>query len=303
MYQQIRSFFFENDVLEVETPIFSHAGNPDPCIDNLTANFSAGNSNYPMIRYAHTSPEFAMKRLLAQGVGSMFQICKVFRRGELGRLHNPEFSMLEWYRLEFSYSELMDEIESLLSELAIADTCTRISFADLFMRYLGVDILNASMDELKQLAKQKKLDVVGLADDYNTWCNLLLSHLIEPELKQYKALFVYDYPVSQAALATIRPGKPGVAERFELYLNGIEIANGYQELTDSNEYLDRFNRENHQRLKQGLEEIPVDKKMLSAMQAGLGKCAGVAIGLDRLLMCRLKATSIGDVLIFPFNDA
>ena len=303
MYQQIRAFFLEKRVLEVETPIFSQAGNPDPTIQSLTADFRAIDSNKSLFRYAHTSPEFAMKRLLANGSGSIYQICKVFRLGEIGRLHNPEFSMLEWYRLGFSYVQLMDEIEDLLRALGIAENCQRISFTELFHQYLSLDIMSASSTQLKACAEQHGLEVVGLGDDYNDWCNLLLSHLVEPKLKDLGVVFVYDYPESQAALANIRLDTYPVAERFELYINGIEIANGYQELTDAREYRRRFEAENKQRVESGFDEVVLDENLLMDLENSLPNCAGVAVGLDRLLMCFLRVECLKDVLSFDINNA
>jgi len=303
MYQQIRAFFHQKGVLEVETPIFSRAGNPDPSIQSLTADFQAFGSNQSLMRYAHTSPEFAMKRLLANDSGSIYQICKVFRLGELGRLHNPEFSMLEWYRPGISYIQLMDEIEELLRILGIAESCQRISFAMLFKQYLELDIMTASVAELESCANQHGLEIVGMIDEYNDWCNLLLSHLIEPKLKDLGVVFVYDYPESQAALANIRTGNYPVAERFELYINGIEIANGYQELTSESEYRQRFLSENEFRLKCGFDEVAIDEKLLDALKGGLPKSAGVAVGLDRLLMCILGYVNLNEVLSFDFSQA
>lgn len=303
MYQQIRAFFLEKEVLEVETPIFSQAGNPDPTIQSLTADFQAIGSNDSLFRYAQTSPEFAMKRLLSNGSGAIYQICKVFRLGEIGRLHNPEFSMLEWYRPSFSYLQLMDEVEELLRMLGIVKHCRRISFSALFKQYLSLDIMTASSERLKACAEQHHLDVVGLAGDYNDWCNLLLSHLIEPKLKDLGAVFVYDYPESQAALANIRLDTHPVAERFELYVNGIEIANGYQELTDTVEYRKRFQAENTLRVNRGYDEVVLDENLLLDLENGLPSCAGVAVGLDRLLMCFLGLRCLRDVLSFDIYNA
>jgi len=303
LYQIIRAFFLEKGVLEVETPIFSQAGNPDPTIQSLLADFRAFGSEKSLLRYAQTSPEFAMKRLIADGIGPIYQICKVFRLGEVGRLHNPEFSMLEWYRPDFTYMQLMDEIEELLQVLGISDTCKRISFSELFDRYLALDIMVASSEQLKLCAVQNGLEVVGLDDDYNDWCNLLLSHIIEPKLKDLGAVFVYDYPQSQAALANIRLEPYSVAERFELYIDGIEIANGYQELTDAAEYRRRFQAENNQREKMGFNEIALDENLLNALSDGLPNCAGVAFGLDRLLISFLGFKSLHDVLSFDFKQA
>jgi len=302
MYHQIRAFFFEKGVLEVETPIFSSAGNPDHTVHNLTANFGSSN-HHPQWRYAHTSPEFPMKRLVAEDVGAIYQICKVFRVAEVGRWHNPEFSMLEWYRPNLSYTALMTEIEELLCALNIATQCQRISYSALFKRFLALDIMTASIDELASCAAHHQLDIVGKLEGHNAWCDLLITHLIEPELKKMGPVFIFDYPASQAALAQVRQDEQPMAERFELYIDGLEIASGYQELTDSIEYRRRFIAENKLRSHRGLDEIAIDENLLQAMSTNFPECSGVAMGLDRLLMISLKAASIQDVLSFDFDRA
>jgi len=303
MYRHIRAFFQEKGVLEVETPIFSRAGNTDPSIQSLSANFRASNSESELLRYGQTSPEFAMKRLLTNGIGSIYQICKVFRIGEIGRLHNPEFTMLEWYRPALDYLALMDEIEELLKFLNVASTCQRITYATLFKRFLDLDIMACSVAELKVSAAKNGIDVIGMDDNYNDWCDLLLTHVIEPELSKMGSVFVYDYPASQAALANIRLGEHNVAERFELYVDGVELANGYQELTDEAEYKTRFLAENKLRLKNDMAQMPIDDALLTALRQGLPDCSGVALGLDRLLMRYLNVRKINDVLSFNFSEA
>ncbi len=302
MYRQIRAFFFEKGVLEVETPIFSSAGNPDHTVQNLAANFGSA-THHSQWRYAHTSPEFAMKRLLTKDVGSIYQICKVFRVEETGRWHNPEFSMLEWYRPALTYQALMTEIEELLCMLDIATQCQRISYSELFERFLALNIMTASVEELASCAAHHQLDIVGSFDEHSAWCDLLITHLIEPELKKMGAVFIFDYPVSQAALARVRQDGLPVAERFELYIDGLEIANGYQELTDPEEYRRRFIDENKHRSKNDLDEIMIDENLLQAMSGSFPECSGVAVGLDRLLMASLKVTHIRDVLSFDFERA
>jgi len=302
LYSAIRKFFSERNVLEVETPVFSRSGNTDPFIQSLTANFSLSVDNEDIF-YAQTSPEFAMKRLLANGLDSIYQICKVFRLGEVGRRHNPEFSMLEWYRVGLSYHELMDEISELLKVLGVSQGSRRISYNDLFYQHLEIDVSNASVDQLKNCAEKFEIDVVGLEENLDDWLNLLLSHLIEPKLGIDAPLFVYDYPASQAALANIREESYPIAERFELYLNGIEIANGYQELTNGEFYKKRFYLENEKRLSRNMNNIPVQNNLLEDLQKGLPFCAGVALGLDRLLMHLCGIREIKDVLTFDFTNS
>ncbi len=301
MYRQIRLFFAQHNVLEVETPIFSQSGNTDPAISSITADFS-GVKNQSQIRYAHTSPEFPMKRLLAKGSGAIYQICKVFRKGESGRLHSPEFSMLEWYRPGLSYHQLMDEVALLLKQLGLAESVERVSYATLFQTHLKLDILRADIQELKDCATTNGLKVIGFCDDYDAWAAMLLANLIEPKLGFDNPIFIYDYPASQAALAKIR-SQDQVAERFELYINGVEIANGYQELTDPVEYRRRFVEDNKKRQQMGLDQIEIDEWMLSDLSLGFPDSAGVALGLDRLLMMALAVDDIAEVLNFNFNNA
>jgi len=300
MYQQIRAFFAERDVLEVETPVFSASGNTDPAISSIIADFSALNQSSDL-RYAHTSPEFAMKRLLANDAGAIYQMCKVFRQGECGRLHNPEFSMLEWYRPAMKYHQLMDEITALLKRLGLCDKAQRVSYAELFQRELSLDVFNATIGDLKACVARNGLDVVGFGDDYDAWASMLLANLIEPKLGYERPVFVYDYPASQAALANIRE-RDNVAERFELYINGVEIANGYQELTDAAVYRERFEQDNKKRKVLGLPEIVIDNRLINALSSGFPDSSGVALGLDRLLMMMTGARKIEDVLSFGFHQ-
>lgn len=321
MYSQIREFFARHDVLEVETPVFSQAGNTDPAISSVVADFSSepvaqssvnlsDNSaenlfnqsiNKSDKRYAHTSPEFAMKRLLANGSGAIYQICKVFRKEECGRIHNPEFSMLEWYRPGFTYHQLMDEISELLIDLGLTEAVERVSYAELFQLHLKLDVLNASVNDLKACALENGLEVIGFDDDYDAWTSMLLANLIEPKLGTDNPVFVFDYPISQAALASVRESD-NIAERFELYINGIELANGYQELTDANAYRARFEQDNKKRILSGLPEINIDNRLLIDLLSGFPDSSGVALGLDRLLMILSDENNIGKVMSFDFHN-
>ena len=296
LYAKIRQFFYEKNVMEVETPVFSRFGNTDPQIHSLCAGFSLI-SDPTDLRYAHTSPEFAMKRLLANGVDSIYQICKVFRVGECGRLHNPEFSMLEWYRVGFTYHRLMDEVSTLLAVVGISSEPRRVTYQQLFMEHFQIDVRVASLKQLKACARQCGIDVVGMSDDRDEWFDLLMSHAIEPHLGHDAPLFVYDYPASQAALANIRQHPYPVAERFELYINGVELANGYQELVDREAYQTRFESDNAKRIAKGLIEMPFDENLLHDLRKGFPQCSGVALGLDRLLMVLCQSADIADVII------
>ena len=302
---RVRGFFAERGVMEVDTPVLSNAAVTDPHLHSFVTTVSATGR----VLYLQTSPEFLMKRLLAAGSGCIYQIAKVFRSGECGRLHNPEFSLLEWYRLGFDTSRLMAEVAELVTAL-LRDRLSwqapeYLSYGAAFERYLGLDPHTASVAELAACTETQALQAPpGMPpDDPNPWLDLLLSHCIEPRLGQGRLSFIYDYPATQAALARIRPGQPPVAERFELYLNGIELANGFHELSDSVEQRRRFECDNRLRAERQLPPMPVDERLLAALESGLPDCAGVALGFDRLLMIAAGKTCLQDVLSFPFERA
>jgi len=235
-------------------------------------------------------------------------VCKVFRQGEAGRQHNPEFSMLEWYRLGFDHQQLMTEVDDLLRELldgylALTDTL-QLSYRDAFQRYAGLDPLTASIPELQATVRQRGIDVIGLDQSHkDPWLDLLMTHVVEPALPQDCPVFIYDYPASQAALARIRQESPPVAERFELYFGGMELANGFHELTDAVEQGQRFETDLASREEMGLPRVPVDDRFLAALESGLPACAGVALGIDRLVMLAAGVKSISDVLTFDDQRA
>ncbi len=286
----------------METPLLCQATVTDPHIES----FVAQEPRQGRARYLHTSPEFAMKRLLAAGSGSIYQVCKVFRQGEAGRQHNPEFTMLEWYRLEFDHHQLMDEVESLVRELLdgyrTLAASHRFTYREAFQRHAGLDPLTTSITELQAAAIQHGIEVIGL-DDSNTdpWLDLLMTHVVEPALPQDGPVFIYDYPASQAALSRVRRSVPPVAERFELYLGGMELANGFHELTDAQEQRQRFVADLATRESTGLPAVPIDERFLAALEEGLPPCAGVALGIDRIVMVASGARTITDVL--AFDDA
>jgi lysyl-tRNA synthetase class 2 len=247
--------------------------------------------------YLQTSPEFAMKRLLAAGSDSIFQICHAFRQGESGRLHNPEFSLLEWYRVGYDYHQLMAEIELLITTLSLRRcSFSRISYKDLFSQSLGLDIDKATLESLRKHCRQMVpgADVTEL--EFDQCLDLLLSMVIAPSMQGYQ--FVYDYPKSQAALARINVHDSTVAERFELFFDGIELANGFSELTESSQQRSRFEQDIEVRRNRGLPQYAIDEHLLAALESGLEDCAGVAVGLDRLLMVILGLDSIDQVLTF-----
>ncbi|GAB0149963.1 elongation factor P--(R)-beta-lysine ligase [Marichromatium sp. PS1] len=302
MFARIRAFFAAAGVLEVETPLLSRAAVTDPALTSLAVRPGTGVAG----GYLHTSPEFAMKRLLAAGSGPIYQICKVFRDDERGRWHHPEFSLLEWYRPGWDYQRLIDEVAALvraaLDRPALA--VERVSYRALFRDGLGIDPWDTSVAALRDCARRVGIGgVEGLELERDGWLDLLLSHRLESGLGRGRLSFVHDYPPSQAALARVRPGAAPVAERFELYVEGVELANGFQELTDAAEQRARFDADLDWRRANGQAEVPTDVHFLAALEAGLPESAGVALGLDRLLMIATGAPDIDAVLAFPVERA
>jgi len=298
----IRRFFTGRGVLEVETPLLAPATVTDVHIDSIPAQVElAGRAQS---RYLQTSPEYAMKRLLAAGAGACYQICKSFRQGDAGKLHNPEFTLLEWYRPGFSLEQLMDEVESLLREVMPDFThshrISRLSYREVFHRHLEIDPHRIEPEALRRLTRERlPVDTAGL--DATDCLQLLLGQVIEPELPKY--CFVYEYPAAQSALAKITPDREGepVARRFELFCNGMELANGYDEETDGKALRERFENDRRRRAELGRPVPAIDEKLLAALDHGLPPCSGVALGVDRLLMLRSGAKSINEVLAFPVD--
>ncbi len=294
---RIRVFFAARGVLEVETPVLAHYPATDPQIHSLYARCAGPGVPAGETLYLQTSPEFAMKRLLCAGAGPIYQIARVFRDGERGRMHNPEFTLLEWYRPGFDHHALMDEVAELVcAVLDLSAVSERLSYAEVFRIHLGLDPHAAPTAELAACARAHGLDAPAL--DRDGWLDLLLSHLIQPRLGGERPLFLYDYPASQAALARLRGDDPVVGERFELYLHGIELANGYHELGDAGEQRARFAQDNERRRAAGLPALPLDERLLAALAHGLPACAGVALGLDRLLMLAAGVRDIDEVMAF-----
>jgi len=297
LLRQLRAFFYARNVMEVDTPALSVAGNTDPNIENFHTEYTGPGKTGTL--YLHTSPEFSMKRLLAENSGAIYQLCKVFRNGEAGRQHNPEFTMLEWYRPEFDHHQLMDEVAELLDNV-LGKTevqLRKISYQQAFLEHADIDPLNTDCDALKKSAQQHSLEqVIGMGNaSVDDWLDLLVDQVVVPALGQGR-IFIYDYPASQSALARISRNDERVAERFELFIDGIEIANGFHELTDANEQRQRFNNENVMRQQAGSEQLPIDENLLAALEVGLPDCAGVALGIDRLLMLMTDSDSISDVV-------
>ena len=300
--QRIRAFFAERGVMEVETPTLSAAALTDPAIDSLATRYIGPGHAAGLNLYLHTSPEFPMKRLLAAGSGPTYQICKVFRQGEAGRRHNPEFTLLEWYRPGLDHHALMDEVAALVAPLLGLDSeAERLSYSDAFKRHAGVDPLTAPIDELRKATQRLGIGEYDAGEDRDIWLDLILSHSVEPHLGKDGLCFLTGYPASQAALARLNPDNPAVAERFELYYKGVELANGFHELGDSTEQRKRFESEQAERAAQGREHFPMDEKFLAALEAGLPDCAGVALGVDRLVMLALGAESLDEVIAFTIE--
>ena len=303
LLSEIRRFFACRGVLEVETPILSSSANPDAAIDPMLSGYRPPGSHRSDRLFLQTSPEFPMKRLLAAGSGSIYQICHAFRNGECGRLHNPEFTLLEWYRIDFDHFQLMDEVDALLMQLLPGCAAAqRLRYADLFLIHTGLDLFTATHAQL--LDRAEAAGVVIPESVQTEWLIEMLFELcVGPWLQQQKGVIVYDYPAAQASLSQLSAQNPRVAERFEYFFQGVELANGFHELTDDVEQRRRFEAENLKRQRAGDEQLPLDEPFLQALEHGLPDCSGVALGVDRLLMLRCGVDSIQEVLAFPFERA
>lgn len=306
VFSYIREFFANRDVLEVETPLLGSSTNPDPHIDCFTTTYVGPQAAQGKALYLQSSPEFAMKRLLSAGSGPIYQICKAFRQGERGSLHNPEFTILEWYRPGYDIYSLMAEIEALLLGLFATErqleSTQIISYQEAFQNTLAIDPLRASVEELSACARQHGVEVHGLHDEgRDAWLDVLMSHCIQPHLGPNRLTFVSEYPVSQAALARINPRNHKTAMRFELFIDGVELANGFQELTDAQEQRRRFQQELAHKAHQNQAQPPIDEYLLQALEQGMPECAGVALGLDRIIMLLAQATTLSEIMAFPID--
>ena len=307
LLKRLRAFFDERDFLEVETPLISADTVIDQHLDPipLTLPDDPRAPHVGRSMWLQTSPEFAMKRMLAAGAERIYQVTKAFRAGECGGLHNPEFTIVEWYRRGDSMREGIELLAELAGVLLDVDAVGRTTYAEAFQTHVGVDPHTASADELAAAAARHNVQRPATMQpgDRDQWLNLLLATLVEPHLGKEHPEIVYDYPVSQAALARIRDDLPPVAERFELYARGLELANGYHELLDADELRRRNRSTNGKRQAEGKPALPDDSRLLSAMHHGLPQCAGVALGFDRLVMVATGASSIAEVMAFPINRA
>lgn len=301
LYQQIRQFFEQRDVLEVETPILSQAGVTDVHLASIQAQRHLQGKK--LTHYLQTSPEFAMKRLLASGSGAIYQICKVFRDDEHGRKHNSEFTMLEWYRPHFSLKDLMFEVTDLLN-VVLAERFgdvrpTVLSYKHAFIDRLDLNPLKATLSELKDAAHRVGINL-DLGDDRLAYIDLLFSHMVEPSLGFDTPVFLTDFPPELASLAKTKIDEDGelVAARFELYIEGLELANAYDELIDAEVLRSRFQADNAEREKLGLHVMPIDEYLLTALP-NMSECAGIALGIDRLLMVVMNQMKLEKVITFP----
>jgi len=302
LLQRTRAFFAQRRVLEVETPALSHSATTEPHLNSWQV-ISTLRADQKF--YLHTSPELPMKRLLAAGSGDIYQLCKVFREGELGSRHNPEFTLLEWYRTGFDMTAIMRDVEEYFMEL-LQDKLTHkaefISWRQAFMDYANCDPFEATTENLKQVfTSYTKQEVPDIGDE--AWLDLIMSQVVEPQFNRDRLVFVTHYPASQASLARLNRDDQRLAERFEVFAGGMELANGFHELTDANEQRQRIEHENQLRNQRGLSVVDVDEYFLAALDHGLPDCSGVAVGFDRLVMLAAGIPDIRQVMSFSFDNA
>ena len=305
---RLRQFFDSRGFFEVETPLLSRDIVVDRYLEPIPVDAvrvldGADDSDPPF--WLQTSPEFAMKRLIAAGAKRIYQITHAFRGSESGQHHNPEFTMLEWYRVGDSQGTAIELLGELASQMLNRNHFKAVSYRQAFIDLAGVDPLLADVDRMQDAARRNGVDIEGLRSesDPDFWRHLLLTHVVEPNLGHGPPQIVYDWPASQSALAIVRDESPPVAERFELFVDGIELANGYHELLDPDELCRRNRRTNELRILDGRSTLPESSRLLDAMEAGLPDCCGVALGVDRLVMLALDKTSIHDIMAFPIDRA
>jgi len=299
---EIRRFFADRGLLEVETPAMSQATVTDINLSPFQTRFVGPGAAQGRDLYLMTSPEYHMKRLLAAGSGPIFQLCRSFRNEEAGRHHNPEFTMLEWYRPHYDMYRLMNEVDDLLQQVLDSAPAETLSYQQAFIRHLDIDPLSAGKTQLREVAdKLGEGDLANREEDRDTLLQLLFMIGVEPQIGKDKPAFVYHFPASQAALAELSTEDHRVAERFEVYFKGIELANGFRELTDSREQRQRFEQDNRKRIARGLPPQPIDTNLLDALAHGMPDCSGVALGVDRLVMLALQASQLSEVIAFAVD--
>lgn len=301
MLVRCRAFFRANDVLEVDTPALSRSAVSDPHIESIAATLALDKN---AAHYLHTSPEYCMKRLLCAGFPDIYQICKVFRDNEVGRHHQPEFTLIEWYRLGFGLKQISSDtlafIASTLERPTLAGDAVRMDYADAFKEFAGCDPFSAGLQELIEITGADAALIESVGDDKDSWLDLILDLKVVPNFATDRLTVLSHYPLSQAALARQCPADPATADRFEVFLGHFELANGYVELTDANEYARRFASDQAARKLRGQTRRPLDNQFLDAIRDGLPECAGVAVGFDRLVMIHAGTSDISDVQTFAF---
>ena len=306
--RRVRAFFEDRHFFEVETPLLSHDIVVDRHLHPIgisKSHVTGASQDVDQKLWLQTSPEFGMKRILAAGAQAIYQIGKSFRQNEAGDLHNPEFTMLEWYRVGDDMELGMDLLAELVETILDRPRTERITYREAFEKIANVDPFSCAVSELKFVAEQAGISIEMSCDHESRdgWLNLLMARLIEPQLGQESATILYEWPASQSALAIVRDQQPPVAERFELYVDGIELANGYHELLDAGELAKRNSVINQQRVKDGSPLLPEESRLLQAMRHGFPGSAGVALGMDRLVMLAVGASSIRQVMAFPIDRA
>lgn len=290
--RKIRSFFYLRDVLEVDTPIICHNAVTDVNLDSFSINSNSSNM------YLQTSPEYYMKRLLSAGYGSIFQICKCFRDEESSFIHNREFTLLEWYQINYDHHDLIVEVIDLIYSLVGEKTVTKYTYDEVFNKFIGCSAFDMSLDKCNNILLEHNINhTLSKHDDISIWQQLILSSIIEKKFIINDLTFVYDFPINQAALARKSIENSNVAHRFEMYWQGMELANGFYELSDREEQQKRFYSDNILRKKYGKSEISIDNKFLDSLDF-LPDCSGVALGIDRLLMCILENNDIEKVICY-----
>jgi lysyl-tRNA synthetase class 2 len=296
---RVREYFAEQGVLEVETPVLAAAGVTDVQLASLQTTVAGRRF------FLQTSPEYAMKRLLAAGAPDIYQVSRVFRDDEHGAHHNPEFTLVEWYRRGFDGAALMDDCARLLSRLLPGERpAERLTYSEALKVHAGVDPLTATQSELHAAIRRNGISLNEPAElDRDARLDLLMSAIVAPRLGRGGITFVHKYPASQAALARLDPADPRVAERFEIYVEGVELANGFHELSNAAEQRSRFERDAHERHRRGLPAVPADRRLLAALEHGLPDCSGVALGFDRVVMLAAGARSLEEVMAFPIERA
>ncbi|GAA5105377.1 elongation factor P--(R)-beta-lysine ligase [Orbus sasakiae] len=305
--KKVREFFADRCILEVETPILSQAAVTDRHLSSFETIFSKPGivdlqqgQKLSLI----TSPEYHMKRLIAAGSGPIFQICKCFRnQEEISRYHNPEFTMLEWYRIQFDMMQMINEVDDLFQLVLDSEPAEHISYQSAFIKYINIDPFDTSREQLTEAIEGLELGFDTKDVDIDTLLQVLFTFGIEPKIGQNKPTVVYHFPASQAALAEICCEDHRTAKRFEFYYQGVELANGFKELVNAKEQRARFERDNQERLANGIPAQVIDEYLLAAMEAGLPECSGVAVGLDRLIMLALKQQTISQVMSFNLENA